>query len=187
MFTIVDLEPDHDVRIEQAAAMLVAAFRRWPDTYADVESALDEVRTSFGTGRISRIALDPDGNVIGWVGGISAYNGNAWELHPLAIHPDWQRRGVGRALVADFEERVRERGGVTVYLGSDDESGWTSLGNTNLYPNVWEHIANIRNLADHPYAFYAACGYSIVGVIPDANGIGKPDILMAKRVAIDSG
>jgi hypothetical protein len=33
-------------------------------------------------------------------------------------------------------------------------------------------------------------GYTIVGVIPDANGLGKPDILMAKRIAdldCDSG
>ena len=26
-------------------------------------------------------------------------------------------------------------------------------------------------------------GFVIVGVVPDANGLGKPDILMAKRVA----
>ena len=25
-------------------------------------------------------------------------------------------------------------------------------------------------------------GYALVGVIPDANGLGKPDIMMAKRV-----
>jgi aminoglycoside 6'-N-acetyltransferase I len=30
--------------------------------------------------------------------------------------------------------------------------------------------------------FYQKLGYVIVGVIPDANGPGKPDIMMAKRV-----
>ncbi|MCA9940912.1 MAG: AAC(6')-Ia family aminoglycoside 6'-N-acetyltransferase, partial [Anaerolineales bacterium] len=25
-------------------------------------------------------------------------------------------------------------------------------------------------------------GYAIVGVVPDANGWGKPDIIMAKRI-----
>ena len=31
--------------------------------------------------------------------------------------------------------------------------------------------------------FYLRVGFHIVGVIPDANGFGKPDILMAKRIA----
>jgi aminoglycoside 6'-N-acetyltransferase I len=44
-------------------------------------------------------------------------------------------------------------------------------------------IAAIRNLKRHPYEFYHKQGYAIVGVIPDANGLGKPDIMMAKRVA----
>jgi len=34
----------------------------------------------------------------------------------------------------------------------------------------------------HAEAFYQKCGFVIVGVVPDANGLGKPDILMAKRV-----
>ena len=63
------------------------------------------------------------------------------------------------------------------------EDGRTTLSNTDLYPNVWDHIARIENPGNHPFAFYLACGYAIVGVIPDANGPGKPDILMAKRLA----
>lgn len=35
----------------------------------------------------------------------------------------------------------------------------------------------------HPYEFYQKLGYSIVGVLPDANGFEKPDIFMAKRVS----
>jgi aminoglycoside 6'-N-acetyltransferase I len=182
MVTITDLLPDDDVRIRQTAAVLMDAFRDWPDTYADLASALDEVRESFDDGRISRIALDTSGAVVGWIGGIREYDGHAWELHPLAVSPEWQRRGVGRALVVDLETRVREQGGTTVYLGTDDVDGRTSLADTDLYPNVWEHIARIENRRNHPFAFYLRCGYAVTGVIPDANGPGKPDILMAKRV-----
>jgi aminoglycoside 6'-N-acetyltransferase I len=85
-------------------------------------------------------------------------------------------------LIADLEAQVRARGGTTIYLGSDDEDNMTSLSGIDLYPNVWEHIARIRNLKGHPYEFYQKQGYVITGVIPDANGPGKPDILMAKFV-----
>lgn len=86
------------------------------------------------------------------------------------------------AAVTDLEAYVGARGGLTITLGTDDENDQTSLSGINLYPNVWEHIARIRNLKSHPYEFYQKLGYVIVGVVPDANGIGKPDILMAKSV-----
>jgi aminoglycoside 6'-N-acetyltransferase I len=41
---------------------------------------------------------------------------------------------------------------------------------------------NLYRAGTHPYEFYQKIGYKIVGVIPDANGLGKPDIWMAKRL-----
>jgi len=80
------------------------------------------------------------------------------------------------------KSRVLARNAHTIFLGSDDESNTTSLAGKDLYPNVFEHLLNVRNLKRHPYVFYEKMGYTIVGVIPDANGFGKPDILMAKRL-----
>jgi aminoglycoside 6'-N-acetyltransferase I len=180
---IIDLRPDNEAAIQQAAALLVEGFKEnWPEAWPDLESAIAEVRESFDPERISRAAVDKQGAVIGWIGAISQYDGNVWELHPLVVSRDWQRRGVGRALVADLEARVRERGGLTLWLGSDDENGMTTLAGVDLYANLPEQIANIRNLRDHPYEFYQKLGFVITGLMPDANGPGKPDIYMAKRV-----
>jgi len=77
---------------------------------------------------------------------------------------------------------VLARGGRTVYLGTDDEDGMTTVGHIDLYPHVLQHLTRIRNLKRHPYEFYQKLGCVIVGAIPDANGLGKPDILMAKRL-----
>ena len=98
------------------------------------------------------------------------------------MRPDLQRRGIGRRLVADFEAQVRSRGGLTIGLGSDDEDGMTSLAGVDIYDRTWERIANIHDIKGHPFGFYQKLGYTITGIMPDANGWGKPDILMSKRV-----
>ena len=180
---IIDLTPEDEGMVQQAAAVLAEAFREhWPEAWPDMESALDEVRESFTEGHISRVAVDEAGEVVGWIGGIPEYDGRVWELHPLAVNPSHQRQGIGRALVADLEEQVKQRGGLTIILGSDDVDNMTTISGIDLYPNVWEHIAGIRNIKGHPYEFYQKLGFTITGVVPDANGFGKPDILMGKRV-----
>jgi len=50
------------------------------------------------------------------------------------------------------------------------------------YDDTFGKIANIQNIGGHPFPFYEKLEYKIVGVFPDANGIGKPDIWMAKRI-----
>jgi aminoglycoside 6'-N-acetyltransferase I len=119
---------------------------------------------------------------VGWIGGISQYGGNVWELHPLVVHPEHRGTGIGRALVADLEQCVGERGGLTLWVGTDDEDQMPTLADVELYPNVIAHLANVRNLREHPYEFYRKLGFVMVGIMPDANGRGKPDIYMAKRV-----
>lgn len=180
---IIDLSPDRNDLIEQIARMLVESFKEhWPNAWPDMESARDEVRQSFEADRISRVAVNETDNVLGWVGGIKQYDGNVWELHPLVVGGETRGKGVGRALVEDLEVQVRRRGGLTIWLGTDDEDDQTSLSGVNLYPDVWEHLTKIKNLRNHPFEFYQKLGFVIVGVMPDANGRGKPDIYMAKRV-----
>ena len=178
---IIDLRPDNEIAIQQTATLLIDSFRHWC-TWSDIDSALQEVGESFTADRISRVAVDDNGVVLGWIGGIRQYDGKVWELHPLVVRSDYQRKGIGRTLVADLEERVRERSGITLWVGTDDEDNMTTLAGVDLYPNVFEHITKIKNLRGHLYEFYQKLGFVIVGVMPDANGLGKPDIFMAKRV-----
>ncbi len=178
-----ELLPADGRAIRQAAGLLVEAFREhWPGAWPDMGSALAEVYEALAPDRLCRAALDDDGNVLGWVGGIPGYGGNVWEVHPLVVRPDQQGRGIGRALLADLEARVAERGGLTLWVGTDDEDAMTSLSGVDLYDDLPGRLAAIRNLKRHPFEFYQKCGFVIAGVVPDANGPGKPDILMAKRV-----
>lgn len=81
-----------------------------------------------------------------------------------------------------LENCVQQRSRLTLFLGSDDEDNMTSLSGVNLYDNPWDKIAKIQNIKRHPYEFYQKCGFVIMGVIPDANGFGKPDILLTKSI-----
>lgn len=183
-FQISDLAAAHQDAVRQAAELLVIGFVDMaPDAWPDMESALQEVHDMLQPDRVCRIASDEHGHVVGWIGGLDyGYDGNVWELHPLVVHPDHRGKGIARALVLDLEAIVRQRGALTLQLGTDDQMDMTSLSGVDLYTNTWEHIRNIKNYKNHPYSFYETMGFTIIGVMPDANGPGKPDIYMAKRL-----
>lgn len=82
-----------------------------------------------------------------------------------------------------LEEKAREQGGLTIYLGADDEreGGETSLANTDLYEDLPLKLGSFDPEA-HQTAFYLKLGFKVIGVMPDANGRGRPDIIMGKRL-----
>lgn len=180
--TIVDLEARRAHLVEQTAQLLYDGLRDRTDAWPDLAAARAEVLDSLADGKISRIMLDPSGTVIGWIGGQPHYGGRVWELHPLVVAESHRRRGLGRVLVSDLEQLVEKRGALTLWVGSDDERGETTLGGADLYADIPSALAGVRNLQGHPYEFYLKVGFRIVGVLPDANGRGKPDIFLAKRL-----
>ncbi len=177
---IVDLEEQPAGILEQAAVMLVEEFtepRGWPT----IEKAREEVTAVIRDG-FARVAIEDD-LVLGWIGGLPEYHGRVWELHPLVVCSDRRRSGIGRALVAAFEHEAARRGALTATLGTDDDSGMTSLANVDLYGDVAQHMAGLRDLGrSHPFLFYRKLGYVVTGIMPDANGRGRPDIYMSKAL-----
>ncbi|MCL2060425.1 MAG: GNAT family N-acetyltransferase [Oscillospiraceae bacterium] len=172
----------------QAAQILVDEL---PLGWPTLTDALDEVaellgkrkRGGGGEGETLFLAAVEDGEVLGWAGILPTYSGNVYELHPLAVRRDCQRKGIGTALVKALEQAAKKCGGLTMYLGADDErpGGETSFANADLYDDLPGRIRGFEPGA-HQAAFYMKLGYKIVGVLPDANGIGKPDIFLAKRL-----
>ncbi|GAA5530361.1 GNAT family N-acetyltransferase [Herpetosiphon gulosus] len=168
--------------LDQAAELLVLAFaEHWPEAWPTLDDAREEMQEALLPERVGFMALI-EGHVVGWIGGQPNYDGNVWELHPLAVHPDYQGHGIGRGLVQALEAECSARGGLTLMLGTDDEAFLTSASGIDVFPNPLQHLATIQNRRRHPFEFYQHCGFSIIGMIPDANGLGKPDILMAKRL-----
>jgi aminoglycoside 6'-N-acetyltransferase I len=180
---IEDLDPDDDGAIEQVAALLVDFAPNQAAAWEDLESAKDTVDETLDEDSIARIALNDAGNVIGFAAAAPQYS-HAWELHPVVVARDEQHRGVGRALVTDLEELVAAEGGLTVYLGADDLDEATSLADDELFPGVLDAAAEVQvRKRRHPIGFFLHLGYEVIGVIPDANGPGRPDVWLGRSVA----
>jgi aminoglycoside 6'-N-acetyltransferase I len=173
-----ELDPD---QVAQAARILREAiagpsYKAPGDAEAQAES--------FQGGDADRFALAAlDGpRVLGWIGGVRGYS-HSLELHPLVVDPPLHGHGIGRALVAALEARAGRDGYLALHLGTDDEVGGTSLFGADLFPDALAKLAAIRATPlGHPFFFYRKLGFEPVGLIPDANGFGKPDILMSKRL-----
>ncbi len=177
---IVNMMELNEEQIIQAAQILTDSL---PNGWPTLEDARDEIKERLIPENRLMVALE-ENTVIGW-GGILApiYDGNVFELHPLAVRSDQRKKGVGRAIVISLEEEARKQGGLTIYLGADDEKedGETSFANANLYEDFYDKIKNFHP-GTHQSGFYLKLGYQIIGVMPDANGIGKPDIYFGKRL-----
>jgi aminoglycoside 6'-N-acetyltransferase I len=189
-FRLVDAthgRPAPDVWLSQAAGILNSCFPE-EHGYPTPERAAQEVAHLRVSAAILLLAIEPQesrgmsGGVIGLIAALPAYRGRVWELHPLAVRLDRQNRGIGRILVAALEERARRAGVGTITLGTDDLDQRTSLGGKDIFPGVLSWASRLTDVGGHPFSFYEKLGYEVVGVIPDANGFGKPDILMAKRI-----
>jgi aminoglycoside 6'-N-acetyltransferase I len=177
---MVDLAGEPEARRERAAALLVEDFDE-PAGWPTLESAREAVEHVLQEG-FARAMLD-GGTLCGWIGGLPEYEGRVWELHPLVVRRDMRHRGYGRILVEAFEAEARNRGGFTATLGTDDNTGMTSVADADLYADIPGFIRSLHDLGrSHPFLFYQKLGYVVTGLMPDANGLGKPDIYMSKRL-----
>ena len=180
-FAIEDLTAADSAHIEEAAKLLHAAFSP-VGAWTTMVEARQEVLDSLAADRVSRVARSTDGAVIGWIGAIREYEGLVWQLHPIVVHEAMRRHGVGRALITDLEAILTARGALTLWAGSDDLAGETSLGDVDLYSALPEAFGTVRSWGNHPLPFYRRLSFHVIGVMPDANGPGRPDIFLGKRL-----
>src|SRR5882724_9982216 len=85
--------------LRDALAALPSGYRAPGEAEAEVELRRNEEDW------LGYAALDGE-RLVGWVGAIKTYD-HGWEVHPLVVASDRQRRGIGSALLAAIEERAR--------------------------------------------------------------------------------
>lgn len=171
--------------IEALAVLSVRASQihapRWLRT---VEDAYETIQEALEPEKACRVLLE-DGNPVGWVAAGPTW-GRIWELHPLLIDPDHQKRGYGRLLVRDIEQFAIAGGALTMELSTSDTTDATNLSGVDLYGDPLGALSRIDVVDEnvgHAYQFWLKVGYTIVGVLPDAEGRGIPSITLSKRLS----
>lgn len=180
MTTIIDLASADEPMIETLAKITYEAFQEnAPDWLPTLESAREEVLEALAPGRQARVILEGS-QPIGWIGVITGPH--VWEIHPIVVAVDAQNKGYGQRLVAHVEELARSSGALTLFAGTSDEVGTTNLFGQDIYLDPVGAIANIEATGRNPFEFWLRAGFKIVGLMPDAEGPGKPGIHLAKRI-----
>ena len=74
------------------------------------------------------LVCEMDGKAVGSIRG--NYDGSRAIIHQLSVHPVYQRRGIGTALVKEIVKRFQERGAPTVSATVTEESlgFWQKVG-----------------------------------------------------------
>ena len=174
---------ESDDTIKKAAEILYITFtgadrNRW---LKNQKEAFDEVKECVEKPNIC-IGIKTVDELIGWAGIRQMYE-KTWELHPMVIKKEYQGKGYGRLLLTEIERMASLKEIIGLVAGSDDETNSTSLSEREINGgNIFDEIKNIKNYRNHPFEFYRKCGYTIVGVIPNANGQNKPDIWLWKDI-----
>lgn len=179
---IVPIDPTNATLLDKLARLTYDSARSHnPAWLPTLQDATETLQDALAPGTLCRVLMDGD-VPIGWIAARPQGHG-VWELHPLLIAPAQQRRGHGRALVAEIERLALAEGARTMILSTADAVRATTLGGIDLFVNPLAALADIDVTdakAGHAYQFWVKVGYSLVGVLPDAEGPGIPSIQCAK-------
>jgi ribosomal protein S18 acetylase RimI-like enzyme len=108
-------------------------------------------------GLTALVSRDPEALLVACDGGdvvgtlIAAWDGWRAAFYRLAVHPELRRHGLGRALVAEGESRLRDRGARRISLYAvEAHTGAMSFWHAVGYQPDPTDMRFVRNLTAHP-------------------------------------
>lgn len=174
--------PGDDSFLDDAVALMEEVYPGYAERPGDAMMEIERVMNEDAV-FIVRVV---EGELVGLIGARLTHGDTGYELFPHVVHPDEQNQGLGTVLLYMLEQELSRRGATVLFLAVEDEFGDTSLYDQDLFENPFPAIQGMKAIAWHPFVFYRRRGFSVYGVIPDAFGVGKPDILMAKKILPNS-
>jgi len=130
----------HDFQAEDETGLVElwkvsGIYRSWNDPHLDIARKIENMqKTGFG---LFLVVQDSSGKIIGSV--MAGYDGHRGSVNYLAVHPEAQKQGIGRALMTEVERWCEAEGcpKINLLVRTDNEA---------------------------VKAFYARCGYGVDAV-----------------------
>jgi ribosomal protein S18 acetylase RimI-like enzyme len=92
----------HDCRPEEAEAVLT--LWRQAETTPGVTDTVEDLTRAIADSPAVVLVTEAEGRLIGSI--IGSFDGWRGNIYRLAVHPDFRRQGIARALVAEIEQRL---------------------------------------------------------------------------------
>jgi len=129
----------------------------------EIEVAVELVRERLEKGDASGyhfVMAEHYGRLIGYTcyGPIPCTQAS-YDIYWIAVHPDYQGRGVGQQLLKETERRIKSGGGLRVYVDTSQRVQYASTR-----------------------AFYERCGYLMESLLPDFYAQGDGKVIYCKQL-----
>jgi ribosomal protein S18 acetylase RimI-like enzyme len=132
-----------DCRLEDVEAVLL--LWRQADATPGVTDTAEDLKRAISGSPAQVLVAEVEGRLVGSV--IGTFDGWRGNIYRLAVHPDYRRKGIARALVAEVERRLMRDGAkrITALVEKDHTWAvrfWEALG----YGSDHRIARHVRNL-----------------------------------------